>query len=67
MAVCIINGERRQVAAGATVAELLADLGLQEKKIAVEKNGDIVPKSRHSSETVAPGDSLEIVAAVGGG
>ena len=67
MAVCIINGERRQVVAGATVAELLADLGLQGKKIAVEKNGDIVPKSRHSSETVAPGDSLEIVAAVGGG
>ena len=67
MAVCIINGERRQVAAGATVAELLADLGLQGKKIAVEKNGDIVPKSRHSSETVASGDSLEIVAAVGGG
>ena len=67
MAVCIINGERRQVAAGATVAELLADLGLQGKKIAVEKNGDIVPKSRHQSETVAPGDSLEIVAAVGGG
>ena len=67
MAVCIINGERRQVAAGATVAELLADLGLQGKKIAVEKNGDIVPKSQHSSETVAPGDSLEIVAAVGGG
>ena len=67
MAVCIINGERRQVAAGATVAELLADLGLQGKKIAVEKNGDIVPKSRHSSETVAPGDSLEIVVAVGGG
>ena len=67
MTVCIINGERRQVAAGATVAELLADLGLQGKKIAVEKNGDIVPKSRHFSETVAPGDSLEIVAAVGGG
>ena len=67
MAVCIINGEKRQVAAGATVAELLTDLGLQGKKIAVEKNGDIVPKSRHSSEIVAPGDSLEIVAAVGGG
>lgn len=67
MAVCTINGEQQTVAADETVAALLARLRLQGRKIAVEKNGEIVPKSRHDCETVADGDVLEIVGAVGGG
>ena len=62
---CVVNGRRRP--AGGTVAALVCELGLAGKKIAVEKNGEIVPKSRHESEPVAAGDILEIVAAVGGG
>ena len=66
-AFCTINGERREVAAETTVAGLLAEMELCGRKIAVEKNGAIVPKSRHISEIVADGDVLEIVGAVGGG
>ena len=62
---CVVNGQRRP--AGGTVAALVRELGLGGKKIAVEKNGEVVPRSRHGSEPVAPGDILEIVAAVGGG
>ena len=64
---CTINGERREVAAQTTVATLLADMALRGRKIAVEKNGAIVPRSRHDAETLADGDVLEIVGAVGGG
>ncbi len=55
------------MAAGLTVAALLAGLRLSGRKIAVEKNGEIVPKSRHAFETLKNGDVLEIVRAVGGG
>jgi sulfur carrier protein len=50
-----------------TVADLLRDLAFQGKRIAVELNGDIVPRSRYAETVLAPGDKLEIVAAVGGG
>jgi len=48
-------------------AALLARLELSGKKIAVERNGEIVPKSAHAQTLVADGDQLEIVVAVGGG
>lgn len=67
MTLCIINGKQQTTAAHTTVAQLLGDLRLAGHKIAVEKNGKIVPKSRHHSETIADGDVLEIVRAVGGG
>ncbi|MEO8346500.1 MAG: sulfur carrier protein ThiS [Betaproteobacteria bacterium] len=51
----------------ATVAELVRALNLEGKRIAVEMNGEIVPKSRHAQTPVAEGDLIEIVAAVGGG
>ncbi len=51
----------------ATVAELVRALNLEGKRIAVEMNGEIVPKSRYAQTRVAAGDRLEIVAAVGGG
>ena len=62
---CVVNGQSRP--ATGTVAALVRELGLAGKKIAVEKNGEVVPKSRHQTEPVRPGDILEIVSAVGGG
>jgi len=51
----------------ATVADLLAELALTGKRIAVEKNGEIVPRSRYAEAPLAAGDKLEIIGAVGGG
>ena len=51
----------------ATVAELVLALNLEGKRIAVEMNGEIVPKSRYAQTRVAAGDQFEVVAAVGGG
>ncbi len=62
-----VNGEKRQLPQQSTVASLLDTLGLAGKRIAVERNGEIVPRSRHADETIAGGDRLEIVVAVGGG
>jgi len=62
-----INGERREFPALPTVAALLEQLGLAGKRIAVEMNGEIVPKSRHGETPVGEGDRFEIVVAVGGG
>ena len=62
---CVVNGLSRP--AGGTVASLVRELGLVGRKIAVEKNGTVVPKSRHSAEPVRAGDVFEIVSAVGGG
>jgi sulfur carrier protein len=62
-----INGAAEQVAEPASVAGLLAARGLAGKRVAVERNGEIVPKSRHAETSLAPGDRIEIVVAVGGG
>ena len=63
-----INGTSRSIApSSATLAELLRELALEGKRIAVEMNGEIVPKSRYGATRVADGDRLEIVVAVGGG
>ena len=50
-----------------TVADLVRELSLEGKRIAVEKNGMIVPRSRHAETAIENGDALEIVGAVGGG
>jgi len=62
-----LNGLATDVADAHTVAELVARLGLAGKRIAVEKNGEIVPRSRYPETRLAEGDQLEIVVAVGGG
>jgi sulfur carrier protein len=62
-----VNGEARTVDAPASLAELVDALGLAGKRIAIERNGEIVPKSRYAQTRVDTGDRLEIVAAVGGG
>jgi len=62
-----LNGASRPLPAAMSVADLLQDLGYAGKRVAVERNGDIVPKSRHAQTVLADGDALEIVVAVGGG
>ena len=62
-----INGEARALAAPATVASLLEAMNLAGKRVAVERNGDIVPRGLHAATELANGDRLEIVVAVGGG
>jgi sulfur carrier protein len=63
-----INGTARTFdPAVRTVAELVRALALEGKRIAVEKNGEVVPKSRYAETPVAADDTLEIVGAVGGG
>lgn len=62
-----VNGRTRDVAEGATVATLLETLGFSGRRIAVERNGEIVPRSQHTQQPLADGDHLEIVHAIGGG
>lgn len=50
-----------------TVADLVRELALEGKRIAIERNGEIVPRSRYADTPIAGGDRLEIVGAVGGG
>ena len=62
-----MNGAAHRFERPLVVEELVARLELTGKKIAVERNGEIVPKSAHAATQVADGDALEIVVAVGGG
>jgi thiazole synthase len=62
-----VNGEPRRIAHGASVADLVADIGLNPAKVAVERNAIIVPRSTWSQVALADGDVLEIVHFVGGG
>jgi sulfur carrier protein len=66
--ICIhVNGEPRRFAAPLSCTSLIAALGLAGKRVALECNGEIVPRGRHAEHTLAEGDKIEIVAAVGGG
>ncbi len=62
-----VNGEPQPLADAFSVAKLLESRGLAGKRLAVERNGEIVPKSRHADTLLANGDQIEIVVAVGGG
>jgi sulfur carrier protein len=62
-----VNGEPLDVVPGTTVAALLTTMDAVGKRVAVERNGEIVPRSQHGSAVLQPGDRLEIVIAVGGG
>ena len=61
-----VNGEAREVAA-TTIAALAQELGLDPRKVAVERNLEIVPRSQHAHTALAEGDRIEIVQFVGGG
>ena len=62
-----VNGEHRRVSAGGSIAEMLAELGLDPKRLAVERNLEIVPRSTLGEVRVSDGDAFEIVHFVGGG
>ncbi|MGE5467790.1 MAG: sulfur carrier protein ThiS [Ignavibacteria bacterium] len=62
-----INGVAERLPEPASVAGLLETRGLTGKRVAVERNGEIVPKSRHAETALVTGDRIEIVVAVGGG
>lgn len=62
-----VNGEARRVPAGTTVAGLLADLGLDPLRVAVERNLEIVRRDAYAATALNDGDALEIVHFVGGG
>jgi thiamine biosynthesis protein ThiS len=62
-----LNGQPRQLAAGTSIADFLAELGLASNHVAVEVNLELVPRARHTEHQLAEGDQLEIVTLVGGG
>lgn len=62
-----LNGEPRELSAGATVADLIDQLSLTGKRLAVEVNEDIVPRSQHADTRLNDGDRVEVVHAIGGG
>lgn len=67
MPTIVVNGESRATQAGQTVLELLRELGLDPRQVAVERNREIVPRAEHGQAVLADGDVLEIVTFVGGG
>lgn len=62
-----INGATRQLPDSISVAALIEELGFTGKRIALERNGEIVPRSRFAAQQLADGDKIEVVVAVGGG
>ncbi|MET1080403.1 MAG: sulfur carrier protein ThiS [Pseudomonas sp.] len=62
-----LNGEPFEVPTGQTVAQLLAGLELAGRRVAVELNLEIVPRSQHADTLLNPGDQVEVVHAIGGG
>ena len=62
-----LNGEARECAPGTSVTSLLESAGYTGKRVAVEVNLDIVPRSEHATHLLADGDKVEIVHAIGGG
>lgn len=62
-----VNGELRQLRDGLTVAQLVDELGMSDRRIAVEVNLEIVPRSLHTQRVMQDGDKVEIVQAIGGG
>lgn len=63
----VVNGEARQLAEGATISDLLAELEIHVKHVAVERNREVVPRAQHPQTQLSEGDELEVVTLVGGG
>ena len=63
----VLNGEARAAERGTTLAALVAELGLDPRKVAVERNLEIVPRSLYASTALTDGDRIEIVHFIGGG
>ena len=62
-----VNGEPMALPAGTTIGALIEHLGLVGKRLAIELNEDIVPRSQHADTALAEGDQVEVVRAIGGG
>lgn len=62
-----VNGQTMELDEGATVAELIQRMELHGKRLAVEVNEDIVPRSEHPRFSLSDGDRVEVVRAIGGG
>lgn len=67
MPTIVLNGESRTVAEGVTVADLLAELGRHPRTVAVEHDGEILPRERYAGTVLREGDRLEVVGFVQGG
>lgn len=63
----LLNGEERDVAGVATIADLVTALGLDARKVAVERNLEIAPRSSYADTSLSDGDRIEIVTFIGGG
>ncbi|MCB1787306.1 MAG: sulfur carrier protein ThiS [Chromatiaceae bacterium] len=63
----VLNGERREIADGTTLADLLDTLDLQNRRFAVEVNEELVPRSAHTTHPLRADDRIEVVHAIGGG
>jgi thiamine biosynthesis protein ThiS len=63
----IVNGAMRQLPQSINISDLIEDMGMAGKRVALERNGEIVPRSTFATQKLAEGDKLEIVVAVGGG
>jgi sulfur carrier protein len=68
MSICVtVNGSPREFSSPPTFSQLVDELALAGRRIAVERNGEIVPRSRFPDARLADGDRIEVVVAVGGG
>jgi thiamine biosynthesis protein ThiS len=63
----VLNGEVRELEVGQTVSDLLRELKLDSRQVAVERNREVVPRAEHGSTVLAAGDQLEVVTFIGGG
>lgn len=63
----LVNGREVEVPTGSSVADLIAQLGLSGRPVAVERNRAVVPRAEHPTTVLAEGDRIELVALVGGG
>ena len=62
-----LNGQPREIAPGTSVASLVAELQLDARYLAVERNRELVPRAKHADTILSAGDRLEVVTLVGGG
>jgi len=62
-----LNGKQKNINSNLTAQQLLLDIGYQDKRIALEINGEIIPKSELSNKIIVENDHIEIIKAVGGG
>lgn len=62
-----LNGQPHALPEQSTIANLLQSQGLAERRVAIEVNGEIIPRGQHAQHVLLPGDRVEIVHALGGG